>query len=76
MEYRCFTWLDQWVFSSSTSKLENSFWYEVANQSFKSVSPNVIGLNEWIHLVESVKVPMKLFMNGSLVSKCWFKRYK
>ena len=44
--------------------------YEVANQTFKSTSSSVMGLNEWIHLVgvrESTHT--KLFMNGSLVSQ-------
>ena len=63
---------NQWLLSSSTSGEigKPSFWYEVANQSFKSVSPSVMGLNEWIHLVgvrESTHT--KLFMNGSLVSQ-------
>ena len=60
------------TYSSSTSGEigKPNFSYEVANQTFKSTSSSVMGLNEWIHLVgvrESTHT--KLFMNGSLVSQ-------
>ena len=63
---------NQWVLSSSTSGEigKPTFRMEVANQTFKSTSSSVMGLNEWIHLVgvrESTHT--KLFMNGSLVSQ-------
>ena len=63
---------NQWLLSSSTSGEigKPNFSYEVANQTFKSTSSSVMGLNKWIHLVgvrESTHT--KLFMNGSLLSQ-------
>ena len=63
---------NQWLLSSSTSGEigKPNFSYEVANQTFKSTSSSVMGLNEWVYLVgvrESTHT--KLFMNGSLVSQ-------